>query len=32
MSNGGFGGIHGRLLRALGDDAANQIAPERATT
>jgi UDP-N-acetylmuramate: L-alanyl-gamma-D-glutamyl-meso-diaminopimelate ligase len=32
MSNGGFGGIHGRLLRALGDRASNQVAPESAAT
>jgi len=32
MSNGGFGGIHGRLLRALGDRAANQVARESAAT
>jgi UDP-N-acetylmuramate: L-alanyl-gamma-D-glutamyl-meso-diaminopimelate ligase len=32
MSNGGFGGIHGRLLRALADRAANQVARESAAT
>jgi UDP-N-acetylmuramate: L-alanyl-gamma-D-glutamyl-meso-diaminopimelate ligase len=32
MSNGGFGGIHGRLLRALGDNATSESENQRAAT
>jgi UDP-N-acetylmuramate: L-alanyl-gamma-D-glutamyl-meso-diaminopimelate ligase len=32
MSNGGFGGIHDRLLRTLGNRRAGETAPENAAT